>query len=87
MNKVNSLKNIRGPTINNNNPNFDSINVHSPPISFNYFNFNNNKQKTRNKSKNRNFFNKNMNLNFGIEKIKSKNIRINPKINNFNHNF
>ena len=86
LNKVNSLKNIHGPTINNNNPNFDSINARSPPISFNFFNFNN-KQKTRNKGKNRNFFNKNMNLNFGIGKIKNKNIRINPKINNFNHNF
>ena len=82
LNKVHSLKNIRGPTINNNNPNFDNIHANSP-ISFNFFNFNT-KQKTRNKSKNRNFFNKNMNLNFG--KIKSKNYRINQKINNFNYN-
>ena len=85
MNKVQSLKNIRGPTINNNNPNYENIQSNTP-ISFNYFNFNN-KQKTRNKSKNRNYFNKNMNLNFGIGgKIQNKNFRINP-INNFNHNF
>ena len=86
MNKVQSLKNIHGPTININNPNFDSINTNSPPISFNFFNFNKN-QKTRNKNKNRNFFNKNMNLNFGIGgKMTNKNIRINSKINSFNLN-
>ena len=85
MNKVQSLKNIRGPTINNNNPNYENIQANTP-ISFNYFNFNN-KQKTRNKNKNKNYFNKNMNLNFGIGgKIQNKNFRINP-INNLNHNF
>ena len=86
LNKVKSFKNIRGPTINNNNPNIENIHANSP-ISFNFFNFNN-MQKTRNKNKNRNYFNKNMNLNFRIGgKIKNKNFKINPKINNFNHNF
>ena len=85
LNKVQSLKNIRGPTINNNNPNYENIQSNTP-ISFNYFNFNK-KQKTRNnKNKNRNYFNKNMNLNFGFGGIKNKNFRINQKINNFNHN-
>ena len=87
LNKVQSLKNIHGPTINDKNPNFENIYANSP-ISFNFFNFNP-KQKTRNKSKNRNFFNKNnINLNFGIgTKFKNKNFRINSKINNFNNNF
>ena len=84
LNKVKSLKNIKGPTINNNNPKYENIQA-SEPISFNFFNFNN-KQKTRNnKSKNRNYFNKNMNLNFGVSGIiKNKNFRINQKINNYN---
>ena len=86
LNKVQSLKNIDGPTINNNNPNIVHIQSNSPPISFNLFNFNRN-QRTRNNNKNKNLFNKNnkiLNLNYGIEKL-NKNFILNQKINNYNN--
>ena len=71
LNKVQSLKNIHGPTINNNNPNIVHMQSNSPPISFNLFNFNR-IQKIRNNNKNKNHFNKNnkiLNLNYGIGKL------------------
>jgi len=88
LNKVQSLKNIHEPSINNNNPNIVHIQSNSPPISFNLFNFNR-IQRTRNHNKNKNLFNKNnkiLNLNYGIGKL-NKNIILNSKINNFNNNF
>ena len=87
LNKVQSLKNIHGPTINNNNPNIVHIHSNSPPISFNLFNFNRN-QRTRNNNKNKNLFNKNnkiLNQNYGIGKL-NKNFILNQKINNYNNN-
>ena len=87
LNKVQSLKNIHGPSINNNNPNYVHLQSNSPPISFNLFNFNR-IQRTRNRNKNKNLFNKNnkiLNMNYGIGKL-NKNFMLNPKINNYNNN-
>ena len=85
MNKVQSLKNIYKPSINNNNPNFLKIKEKAPPISFNYFNFNG-RNKTRNKNKNNNLFNRNMNLNFETsDKSKNKNYNLSNRIGNFNY--
>ena len=87
LNKVQSLKNIHGPSINNNNPNYEHLLSNSPPISFNLFNFNR-IQRTRNRNKNKNLFNKNnkiLNINSAIGKL-NKNFMLNPKINNYNNN-